>query len=42
MEFQAQTERLLSLRCSFTLHAPNGTRLMGFDNAHGTVQILGR
>jgi hypothetical protein len=28
------------LSYAFTLHAPNGTRLIGFDNAHG-VPALG-
>jgi hypothetical protein len=28
-------ERPHGLRYSFTLHAPDGKRLMGFDNAHG-------
>lgn len=28
-------ERPHGLRYSFTLHDPNGTRLLGFDNAHG-------
>lgn len=30
-------ERLHGLRYSFTLHAPSGKRLLGFDNAH-TIQ----
>ena len=29
------TERPHGLRYSFTLHAPDDTRLLGFDNAHG-------
>jgi uncharacterized protein DUF6516 len=29
------TERPHGLRYSFTLHDPDGNRLMGFDNAHG-------
>ena len=28
-------ERPHGLRYSFTLHAPSGARLIGFDNAHG-------
>lgn len=28
------TEHPLVLSCSFTLHAPDGTKLVGFDNAH--------
>lgn len=32
--------RLHGLRYSFTLHAPNGKRLLGFDNAH-TIQSRG-
>jgi hypothetical protein len=28
-------ERPHGLRYAFTLHAPNGMRLIGFDNAHG-------
>jgi hypothetical protein len=35
-------ERPHGLRYSFTLHAPNGTRLMGFDNAHGLTHIGAR
>lgn len=34
-------ERPHGLRYSFTLHAPEGERLMGFDNAH-TVAAPGR
>ena len=30
----ADTARPHGLRYSFTLHAPNGMRLVGFDNAH--------
>jgi len=33
-------ERPHGLRYSFTLHGPDGTRLLGFDNAH-TVPALG-
>ncbi|HXY99857.1 MAG TPA: DUF6516 family protein [Stellaceae bacterium] len=32
---EATTERPHGLSYSFTLHAPDGTRLVGFDNAHG-------
>ena len=31
---EATPERPHGLSYSFTLHAPNGTRLVGFDNAH--------
>src|SRR5687768_4565681 len=31
----ASQERPHGLRYSFTLHAPDGERLIGFDNAHG-------
>jgi len=31
---EATAERPHGLSYSFTLHAPNGTRLVGFDNAH--------
>ncbi len=31
---QATSARPHGLRYSFTLHAPNGKRLVGFDNAH--------
>jgi hypothetical protein len=32
---KATKERPRGLSYSFTLHAPDGTRLVGFDNAHG-------
>ena len=32
---KAAKERPHGLSYSFTLHAPDGTRLIGFDNAHG-------
>ena len=32
---EATKTRPHGLSYSFTLHAPDGTRLMGFDNAHG-------
>jgi hypothetical protein len=32
---KASHERPHGLAYSFTLHAPDGTRLVGFDNAHG-------
>ena len=32
---EATEERPHGLSYSFTLHAPDGTRLVGFDNAHG-------
>lgn len=31
---EATPERPHGLSYSFTLHAPDGTRLVGFDNAH--------
>jgi hypothetical protein len=31
-----------SLSYSFTLHAPDGTRLVGFDNAHGVPAMGSR
>lgn len=31
------TERPHGLRYSFTLHAPSGKRILGFDNAHGVA-----
>jgi hypothetical protein len=31
---KASKRRPFALSYSFTLHAPNGTRLVGFDNAH--------
>ena len=34
-EIRGQAERPHGLRYSFTLHDPNGVRLVGFDNAHG-------
>jgi Family of unknown function (DUF6516) len=37
---EATTERPHGLSYSFTLHAPDGTRLIGFDNAHG-VPVAG-
>ena len=33
----ATTNRPHGLSYSFTLHAPDGTRLVGFDNAHGVA-----
>jgi hypothetical protein len=30
------------LRYSFTLHAPGGARLLGFDNAHRVAAVSGR
>jgi hypothetical protein len=38
---KATKERPHGLSYSFTLHAPDGTRLVGFDNAHG-VPTRGR
>ena len=37
---QATKERPHGLSYSFTLHAPDGTRLVGFDNAH-SVSVKG-
>jgi hypothetical protein len=34
---KATKERPHGLSYSFTLHAPDGTRLVGFDNAHGVA-----
>lgn len=34
---EATPERPHGLRYSFTLHDPDGNRLMGFDNAHGVA-----
>ena len=36
------TERPHGLRYSFTLHAPEGPRLMGFDNAHAVPFVGSR
>lgn len=35
-------ERPHGLRYSLTLHAPDGTRLIGFDNAHGVAPVGSR
>ena len=35
-------ERPHGLRYSFTLHGPDGTRLVGFDNAHAVAPVGGR
>ncbi|MFM9971151.1 MAG: DUF6516 family protein [Burkholderiales bacterium] len=34
-------ERPHGIRYSLTLHAPDGTRLIGFDNAHGGIKPAG-
>ena len=34
---RAAKERPHGLSYSFTLHGPDGTRLLGFDNAHGVA-----
>ena len=39
---QATTERPHGLRYSFTMHDPGGTRLIGFDNAHGVDPVGSR
>ena len=36
---QASGERPHGLRYSFTLHGPDGERLVGFDNAHGVAPL---
>lgn len=35
------SERPYGIRYSLTLHAPDGTRLLGFDNAHGGIKPEG-
>lgn len=37
----ATPERPHGIKYSLTLHAPDNTRLMGFDNAHGGVRPAG-
>ena len=39
---KASKERPHGLSYSFTLHAPDGMRLVGFDNAHGVAATGGR
>lgn len=39
---EAADERPHGLSYSFTLHAPDGRRLVGFDNAHGVPAIGSR
>jgi hypothetical protein len=39
---EASKERPHGLSYSFTLHAPDGTRLVGFDNAHGVPAMGSR
>ena len=39
---EATKQRPHGLSYSFTLHAPDGTRLVGFDNAHGVSATGGR
>src|SRR6266567_4141917 len=39
---KATKERPHGLSYSFTLHAPDGTRLVGFDNAHGVATVGSR
>jgi len=39
---EATTERPHGLVYSLTLHAPNGVRLLGFDNAHGVPAASSR
>lgn len=38
----ATTSRPHGLSYSFTLHAPDGTRLVGFDNAHAVAEVGSR
>lgn len=37
--FEATPERPHGLSYSLTLHAPDGARLVGFDNAHGVPEL---
>jgi hypothetical protein len=39
---EAHKNRPHGLSYSFTLHAPDGTRLVGFDNAHGIAPVGSR
>lgn len=39
---KATRERPHGLSCSFTLHGPDGRRLVGFDNAHGVADAGSR
>jgi hypothetical protein len=39
---KATKERPHGLSYSFTLHAPDGTRLVGFDNAHSVPRTVSR
>ena len=39
---KAAKDRPHGLACSFTLPAPDGTRMVGFDNAHGISATGGR
>ncbi len=36
---EATKRRPFGLSYSFALHAPDGTRLVGFDNAHGVAAV---
>ena len=38
---EATAERLHGLSCSLTLHAPDGERQVGFDNAHAVREGRG-
>ena len=42
MRVEATSERPHGLSYSFTLHAPDGARLIGFDNAHAVETRRGR
>jgi Family of unknown function (DUF6516) len=39
-EAPVSTGRPHGIKYSFTLHGPDGTRLLGFDNAHGVPRAL--
>jgi hypothetical protein len=41
-KIEARKNRPHGLSYSFTLHAPDGTRLVGFDNAHGIAPVGSR
>src|SRR4051794_2555910 len=41
-KLEARKDRPHGLSYSFTLHAPDGTRLVGFDNAHGIAPVGSR
>lgn len=41
-QVEADSARPHGLRYSFTLHAPGGKRLLGFDNAHASRELGSR